>query len=97
MILDNPSLMALTTATTGIYLLRKKEILTIITFCLCVLAGYLFWRLKMSALAGIMNLVQGGSTDIMINSETIMLAIAFTVTVTTACILIIVISVTKRN
>jgi hypothetical protein len=96
-IVDNPNLAVLTTAVVGVYLLRKKGILSILGFLLSLLAGYLYWKLKMSIPAGTMKLLQGGSTEIMLSTEIIVLAIAFTVTLTAACIVGLVISITKKD
>jgi hypothetical protein len=80
-----------------VYLLRKKGILVIIGFLLVLLSGYLLLKLKISMPTGVLKLLQGGSTGIVLSSETIVLAIAFTVTVTAACIVSLVISITKKD
>jgi hypothetical protein len=92
-----PNLVLVATAAVGVYLLRRKGILVMIGFLLIVLAGYLLWKLKLSSPSGVMKLLQGGSTSIMLSSETIVLAIAFTVTVTAACIVGLVIKITGKN
>jgi len=79
-IVGNPDLAVLTTAAARVYLFRKKRALAIIGFLLYLLVGYLFWKLKLSMPTGMVKLLQGDSTGIMLSSETIILAIAFTVT-----------------
>jgi hypothetical protein len=96
-VVDNPNLAVITTAVVGVYLLRKKGILVIIGFLLVLLSGYLLLKLKISMPTGVLKLLQGGSTGIVLSSETIVLAIAFTVTVTAACIVSLVISITKKD
>ena len=90
-IVGNPDLAVLTTAAARVYLFRKKRALAIIGFLLYLLVGYLFWKLKLSMPTGMVKLLQGDSTGIMLSSETIILAIAFTVTGTAACIVALVI------
>jgi hypothetical protein len=96
-IVGNPNLAVLTTAVAGVYLLRKKGPLAILVFLLYLLAGFLFWKLKLSMPKGMVKLIQGDSTGIMLSSETIILAIAFTVTGTAACIVALVIWIRKKD
>ena len=94
-ILDNPTTAFLTTAAIGVYLLRKKGILTIMGFCLSLLATFLFWKLRSSMPSGVTKLLQEGAAEITLSTESITLAIAFTVTLTAACIVALVIKLNK--